>query len=248
MSAFLYYLPGSPTNDDFKAARGYALVAGIARTQCSRGPDGAAGTIAADPALIDPAQIKFQAAGQIWKKCPLRAGFVGYWKDNPPAEARLRREPLLAGHTVTAGGQDWTIPAARQYEEDADGYLISFSPVPRTLTLDAAGKWTPGDVTPRFRELWQLAGAFLDAEDQAVAEAPPDKKIVSFHFEQLDAFAEAAWTANYRVSPIELDLLGVYDHNSRQAVVDAVLDRDTWARLLKKKLAEQATRPPVRKP
>lgn len=248
MSAFLYYLPGNPAPDDFKQARGYALSSGLARTQCSRGPDGEAGTVAGDPACIDPAKIKFHASEQTWKKCPLRPGFVGYWKDTPPTEANLQREPLLAGHVVTAGGQAWTIPPARQYEEDGEGYLVSYSPLPRTLTLDAAGKWIPGEVTPRFRELWQLAGAFLDAEDRAVAESPPGSKVVSFHFEQLDALAEAAWTANYRVSPIELDLLGVYDHNTRQAVVDAVLDRDTWARLLKKKLAEQATPPAEKKP
>jgi hypothetical protein len=50
----------------------------------------------------------------------------------------------------------------------------------------------------------------------------------------------AALQVNYRVAAIELDMLGVFDIEARDQIIDALLDNATWRAWAKKKYSGPA--------
>jgi hypothetical protein len=93
------------------------------------------------------------------------------------------------------------------------------------MQLNAVGEWEPGGVKARYERLWQDAVLC----EQSVMEGVDAG--------DLNEIAVRALQANYRVSAVELDVLGVFDESFRNAVVGALIDLATWLDWLKKKAA-----------
>jgi hypothetical protein len=128
---------------------------------------------------------------------------------------------------------------ARRWHE-MNGQILWDYNLPRRMELTDEGLWVPGAVTARYGRLWTLAMAYEDAAQAALENAPDSDDSIRFAFEQIDELAVGALQVNYRVGPIELDCLQVYDMGFRQQVIDVLLDAKTWQTWVKKKLAEAA--------
>lgn len=251
MPAPLYFAANrSATNDQLRAARPYAIGERVAKAAVTgAGPSGAAGLLFADPERLEPQHLAYRPDVQRWRRDPSQpadgpAGeiWVGVYTDHRrPTPEELARSPLIPGpRLVLPDSHVWTIPKARQYEQHPDHGLLCYCPLPKRLTLDDAGEWVSGEVIPRFRKLWELAAAYAEAEELAAAEAPPDADTVVFTFDGLNDLAVAALAVNYHVGPVEIDLLDIFDVETRTRLIDTVLDRETWRRLLQKKTDQAA--------
>jgi hypothetical protein len=73
-----------------------------------------------------------------------------------------------------------------------------------------------------------------------VSAASDEDGSVRFAFDGIDTLAIGALQVNYRVGPVEMDLLGIYDDGVRQQLIDVLLDNATWQKWVKKKLADVA--------
>ena len=164
---------------------------------------------------------------QEWKQEIDTEYWVGMWRDKPPTPDTLARENQIAGHWLRLeDGHDWLLPLARHWSE-FDGEVKYERTLPARLTRTATGEWRSGDVKIRYRELWRLATELM----AAIAEGTVGQ------FTEYDNLVIECFQCNYRVSAIELDLLGVYDDHVRQRVPGILLDLENFNLLLKKKLA-----------
>lgn len=164
---------------------------------------------------------------QIWKQEIDCEYWVGMWRDpaKRPTPETLQRDNLIDGASLRLDdGHVWAFPMARHYEE-FDGEIIARRVLPSRLTRDPSGVWYPGEVKERYRELWRLATdmmtAIVDGTDW---------------FSEIDNLVIECFKTNYRVSAIELDLLGIHDDLVRVRVPRILLDMENWGTLLKKKL------------
>lgn len=186
------------------------------------GPGGQNGVIVSS----SDEQIGYYADKQTWAKEAEADYWVGYFNTNRPTPATLARGNIIPGETLLLDdGFAWEIPKARHFEE-FDGEVIWRPTLPSRLTRDELGNWVPGEVKERYRRLWELATGLMNA----IANEQPD-------YEGLDDLAMEAFACNYKVSAIELDLLGVYDETVRGRIARILVDLDGWVALSKKKLA-----------
>jgi hypothetical protein len=124
-----------------------------------------------------------------------------------------------------ADGRNWLLPMARHWE-DFEGQIKFVRTIPSRLTRDAAGNWFSGEVKERFRELWRLAAEYMQAYLEGTAAS----------FREIDNLVIECFKCNYRLSAIELDLLGLHEDHLRVRVPEILLDTDSFDALLKKKL------------
>lgn len=239
MTVFNYFLPDRRAislADLVAAGLGYAFAPETADTPRATftprpvigGPGGANGIIVAP---LDDRLPGYFPAKQTWKQDP--AGYwAGYWNDAPPTPDTLARSNQIGGAWLRLeDGRDWLIPKARHFDE-FDGEIVAVQQLPARLVRDELGNWVQGGIKERYRRLWDLTTEFV----QAVCD---DRQ----EFDKLDALAVEAFQVNYRVAEIELDLLGVYDLESRDRTIRIVTDLDGFAELLKKKQARRDSGP-----
>ena len=168
---------------------------------------------------------------QVWKREVGGDYWVGMWKDQPPTPDTLARANLIPGQWVRLGdGHAWLFPTARHWGEEDDRVVWECG-LPSRLTRDDSGRWVSGDVKPRYQELWRLATELLEAIWAGTAT----------QFAERDNLVIECLRCNYRVSAIEIDLLGVHDQQLRERAVEVLLDIDTLDTLLKKKLTTLGT-------
>ena len=170
---------------------------------------------------------------QIWKQEIDCEYWVGMWRDpaKRPTPETLQRDNLIYGASLRLDdGHVWDFPMARHYEE-FDGEIIARRVLPARLTRDPSGDWVPGEVKARYRELWRLATDLMAAVVDGTAG----------RFSEIDNLIIECFKVNYRVSAIELDLLGIHDDLVRVRVPNILLDMDNWETLFKKKLTTLAT-------
>jgi hypothetical protein len=177
---------------------------------------------------------------QTWKKVP----GCGVWcgmstADRPTPDALARSEQVTGVELTLDDGNRWLAPKARRWIEIDDRLLWDHN-LPRRMTLSDDGLWTPGAVKPRYERLWTLATAYEAAASEAVSAASDEDGSVRFAFDGIDTLAIGALQVNYRVGPVEMDLLGIYDDGVRQQLIDVLLDNATWQKWVKKKLADVA--------
>lgn len=166
---------------------------------------------------------------QIWKQELDCDYWVGMWRDKPPTPDTLARENLIAGAYLRLDdGHDWLLPAARHWEEFEDEIIYSRT-IPARLTRDESGDWCAGEPKRRYRELWRLATELM----AAIADREP--------FSQWDNVVIECFKCNYKISAIEIDMLGIHDDHVRNRVPRILLDLDNFDTLVKKKLTSLAT-------
>lgn len=238
MTVFNYFLPDRRSislADLVDAGLGYAFQPETADTPRAtftprpvvNGPGGSNGIVVSPSDRL----VGYYAADQTWKQDP--AGhWVGLWNDDRPTPESLARSNQINGAWLRLeDGRDWLIPKARHFDE-FEGEIVAVQQLPARLVRDELGNWIPGGIKERYRRLWDLTTEFV----QAVVD---DRQ----EFEQIDALAVEAFQVNYRVAAIELDLLGVYDAESRDRTIRIVTDLDGFAELLKKKQARRDSGP-----
>lgn len=206
--------------------------ASFAPRQVINGPDGQHGLIVSR----SDTHCGYYKNDQVWKKHTSGAYWVGMWRDNRPTPQSLARPNTIPGKSLLLDdGNTWEIPRARHFVEFDDD-IIALNALPTNLTLDATGNWVRGEVKRRYRKLWQLMSDYFTRVAEAVVGEHGEMRI-TFAYESNVAIE--AFTCNYRVSAIELDLLGIYDTDVHKHVIWIVTDEDGWEVLYKKKLNTQ---------
>lgn len=241
MGAFLYYVPGAhkQVTDALvaKAGLGYAFDAKPqGRPVMNHGPDGGAGIVLCDPARVRDIGVFGEA--QVWRQAPGRGYWVGWFKaDGLPGPEDLQRERLLTGHAVALGDERyWLVPVARRIEVEEDELVGAGCVLPRALGLTEDGEWSAGAVVPRYRALWGVAEQAWDVYMAGIGlevEGPE----LPFDFRGQVEGAVTVLAANYRVSAVEADILGLLTEETMVQILKAVIDAPKLDGVIKKKIA-----------
>ena len=236
MGCFLYFIPGAGAGvglTDFeRAGIGSAWPAERTKRETLQGPIGQGqGVVVADSRLGE-SRVGVFPDRQTWHKVPGSTAWCGYYSEDPPTPDDLLRADPLPGHRVTlADGRPWLVPVARGVAEDGWYHTL-----PRLSTLDESGDWTPGDVVPRYRELWETACKWWDAINEAQVEPTAEGARLTLDFAGIHDAAVVALAANYRVGRTEAAVLGLFDDRCVRDVLDALIDGPTLIEFAKKKI------------
>ncbi len=237
MAHLLYFWEdrSTATRDDVTAAGlGYALGDGLSFGECrSTGPGGRGGICLCRTAE----RFGFYPERQQWRKILNDKGlglWVGYWLESPPAPEELERPKLLPGFPVTLlDGETYQIPAAYEWREHDDRLKWSES-LPATADIDAKGEWSRGPVRPEYRRLWEIATNTFDVFYGGGN--PADRTIAA---SDLRAVAAEVLAVNYRLTGIEVALLGLFDDppNIARQILHATIGKPVIDAYLQKKTA-----------
>ena len=241
MSTFAYFVsgarPGWSHDKLVSLGLGYALEDKHTARGCDNGPGGQNGIVVCHGTNSD-GRLGYFPERQSWRKIPDTDLWCGCDNKEKPTPDDLARVQQITGQwQVLDDGHKWLLPTARRWVEMDDRLLWDYS-LPRRLSLNDNGQWVPGEVKPRYERLWAMAMAYEQAAADAAANATGD--VVRFEFPELDELAITALQVNYRVGPVECDLLGIYDDAARSRIVAVLLDDDTRNSWIKKKLPELA--------
>lgn len=238
MSVFLYWIPNvtSISVEQLRAhGLGYAFDDFRTPRGVDSGPDGMKGVVVCNGDNRDGG-LGYWPGRQTWRKIPGKDAWCGCYTDDKPRPDDLARKHQVTGRWLRLDdGHKWLVPMARRWLELDDQLLWDYN-LPRRLSLNETGEWALGDVKPQYEQLWKLAMAYEEAYQDAVANSDGDGT-VRFRFDDIDKLGVGALQVNYRVSAVELDLLGVYDDAIRQQIIDVLMDNDTWLNWVKKKAA-----------
>lgn len=221
---FYYYVPGRKTVREADVAElqlGHAASGGPTFAATTRGPDGGAGVVfswgAENLALAGHESVRWtkHSTLELW------AGVRGV-----PSPTQFARKEQYDGHWVTfADGQRWLVPVARA--------LSGASPLPKRVEWDGAS-WVAGDVLPRYRDLFSHAVRVWDMVRATVE----DGNSGEFTLDDQCMIAALALAVNYRVGPLEITALGLFDSRAEGLAVLAMVDWPSVAQL-KKSLASE---------
>lgn len=256
MSGFLYYIPeqqAQVTLEQLKAGGlEYAFETLPTASGVQGGPDGGSGVILAQEPFTPAHRIRYLPEQQTWRKlprieacetcegrepcktrelCETCQPWVGMYRDDPPGPQDLARREMLDGYLLELGdGRQWQIPVAREVCEK-DGRFVSESALPRRMELSQAGEFVPGDPLPQFASLSAAAAEYYDAFDRALKE---DGGKIRFEFD--DQAAVTVLAANYRISRLEVVMLGLLTYGGPYAVriLSLAIDLPGLAELQKK--------------
>ena len=249
MPGFLYYIPGGKAGLSLDEARSaglaYALDGPISTVGVRGGPDGGDGVLVALAKSVPAEELRYrpeQPDVQTWRKIPGCECWVGLSVLSPlPSPLSLARDRQLAGHEVLLGDDRlWLVPVARGWIEQ-DGELRWYQNLPQRSVLADDGRWSEGDVLPRYAPLWDLAMRFEDARRAAVtmaaAETPAggDAVRLQFDFDGLHDAAVRVLQENYRIAPAEAALLGLLTADISREILEALIDLPTRLDWFKKK-------------
>lgn len=247
MSNFLYFLSGVSNRKAAQVAIGeaglrYAIPGGFTSTEVTEGPSGGAGLLVAKDTSDLGSSFKMHT-DQVWRAVP---GSAIAWMGFYPAESEcptphpdgLLREDAISGHTVRLGdGNDWVVPLARAIVDGGKEGLMLHT-LPQTVGVDAKGAWSDGEIIRRFRPLNGLAERWWDkiikdSKDKNLEDA--GKITIPFSENDVRDGAMLALAVNYRVSPIEVAALELFDTANIREILGAVIDWPGFQELIKKK-------------
>jgi hypothetical protein len=211
---FLYFIPNHPggnvTRADFEAlGLGYALSVGDPDARvCRAGPEGLSGILAV-PSPVPGSGVDrgpdslYEPAKQVWRKGPGGKYWVGFYKNQPPMPASLRREKLIEGEpTKLSGGGEWLVPIARS--------VVRGTTLPKAMVLGEDNE------TWEQKELEEYAHLCRDAERawEVLSRTTTDEDgngVAKIGWQEGMRIAVSALSANYRVGPIEVAMLRLTD-------------------------------------
>jgi hypothetical protein len=238
---FYYWLPNQSRviklPELLEAGLGYAVEDKFTARGNDSGPDGNQGVVVCHGDNRD-GRLGYWPDKQVWKQIPGQDIWLGHYLEQRPKPKDLARAEQISGYWVRFDdGHQWLAPMARRWTELDDRLFWDYN-LPRRYSLNDNAEWVPGDVKPKYERLWTLAMQYDDQLFDAVASAEeePDGTL-RFDFPEINTLAVMALQVNYRVGASELDMLGVYDESSRQLILDALLDNQTWMKWIKKKQA-----------
>lgn len=237
MSGFYYWIPIERNTNSAalmermrKDGLAYAIDDRITSRTSDKGPDGNRG-VTVCRGKDEDGQLGWWPERQRWKRIPDIDIWCGMFTDAPPKPSELARSEQITGEWITLDdGNKWLAPTARRFV-DVDGQLRWTYNLPQRLTLDDGGQWVVGDLKPKYQRLWDMATKYLEAEQD-------EDGIYRFTLDELNDLAVSGLQVNYYVGAVELDLLGVFDEQSRQRIIAALLDLGTMAEWIKKNVAD----------
>jgi hypothetical protein len=233
MSCFYYWLPAAkqPTNSAaiIKSLResglGYAIDSRITSRTSDRGPDGQRGVVVCAGDNVE-GRLGWWPDEQTWKRIPGTELWCGMFTADRPKPDDLARTELVTGEWLTFDdGSTWMVPKARRWVEH-EGKLLWVMNLPQCLTLDEDGQWVQGGIKAKYQRLWELATAYESTADT--------DGVYRFTLSQLNELAISTLQVNYRIGPVEIDLLGVFDETIRHRIIDVLLDVATVVEWSKK--------------
>lgn len=252
MRGFLYFLPHARQSDMPGNLSQWGLShlvdddTTIHSRQAIRGPGasqdpgfviGSSANFEPEQVKHDPEKITWQKFPQVWPRAKGRAEpWIGWYEQHQPGEGDLRRTNQISGQRLkSADGQSWLIPHARVITEDGPRANL-----PLSFTLDdETGDWVAGQVLPRYRELWKHANACLEAMIQAADEAAREgKEQWGWTIPDHRPLIEEAFKVNYRVSEMELAVLGLLVTGVAGEVAQIITDASGWERIKKKEAVD----------
>jgi len=219
--SFLYFVPDRDTPPDrqelVRLGIDYAFDGQPEHrtsTSTGPGPESRGGVVLAQ-AGTDLRHVGYWPERQQWKPLPGGRGvMLGWFTDEPmpgPDDlARPRALQISGVPIVLADGRQWEVPTARISMLGDDGRVQSCDPrLPRRYEMSEAGELSAGDVSARWRWLWEVACRYFDWWHAATIEK--DQSIpADYPTAVLDAVR--ALKANYRLGPreaVELELFEV---------------------------------------
>lgn len=232
--SFLYFIPGRQSIDR-AAIESLGLGDRIDRHDVgliyANGPDGGAGLVICQSSEDNSPRVDM--ARQVWRAAPKRGAdvapyWIGYWQDRKPCEANLRRPKMLAGQSIELrDGEKWMVPRLVQFNEGTALHGITYSVrLPQVLDVDDSGELVTGQIDPRYQELWDegwRAHQSLTMQAEAAG-------VASMTITESIKFATRLLGWNYRVTPVEIAMLGLFDDALPIQVVCSAIDNDTfWA-------------------
>lgn len=250
MHGFFYFAAGvnapHPKHDALtRWGLGYACDGNgdiVRRDTIGTGPGGKPGVVFSRPGCGD---LGYYADKQTWRQIPpqlLADGappvWIGYDRRALPGPDNLRRVNQLAGHSVKlADGQHWLCPAAIAIDaENIRGDSPDWArTLPMRSTLDDEGHWQRSDLRSEYVALWEVAKAYWFAFHDAAIEVEPGTAGVRFDFAGAHDAVVTCLAANYRVGPVECDLLGLLDETVLTEVLQASIDWPTYRLWIQKK-------------
>lgn len=130
--------------------------------------------------------------------------WTGYNADDEPTPDGLSLGRTLGSIPwADAQGREWRLPRVGDVGDAGEHEPA----LPRSMGFDAAGQPTRGEVVARYRQLWDASGplwaTMVETKTCDTAEAA--------------VFATQCFAALYRVSHVELDLLGVFSEESQHS-------------------------------
>lgn len=230
MAGFLYFAPGDLATVSNSQANQWGLghVAGRDGSLTSRQVSASIGSGCVF-ALADDhrGSVKFDAEKQTWRKIPekftTRELWIGWWNDDRPGVSDLVRKNQLPGRMVELlNGERWQVPILRKWEYE-DRLQFSTT-LPTIIDFNDVGELVIGDVAPQYKQVWDLS--LRVAQRVVFGDA-------SVEFDEVIALAGPLLGLNYRVSIIEVVMLGLISTQEAQTIVRAALDLDTFEELLK---------------
>lgn len=221
---------GRPITKDGIAKLGlaYAFPAGIEGREVTRGLDGKAGYIFADPNRHTES-IGYFPDRQTWRKLPKVEGrpelWVGYWNEAKPGPGDLERPNQVPGEmVVTLGdGNQWMVPTLCEFDEaDRTGPCE----LPAPLDYDEHGNLFTGKPTGEYGELWDAihpvaVGLCFGSDDE-------DSEIKLPTMESLRDATFRLLRTNYVVSVPELVVLGCLRNDTTYRTIVMASCRGRW--------------------
>lgn len=184
--------------------------------------------------------LRYEAALQRWQKRPVTLlpdvsaeVWVGWEMGTSPDPAvYLARPHQLDSHPVElADGKTWNVPIVQAFFEH-EGRPSIATALPRLSKLADDGTWTMDEVRSEYAELHRYARAWWDQY------ASPDAQAAdAFTFDDANNACVVALAHNYRVSAVEVSVLGLLDAPSRGRVLMAMIDGERLIEYTQKKTA-----------
>ena len=229
----LYWIPNlteAPKTDKLaELGLGYVFDRMPMVTPLGVGPDGNSGHIA----TFNP-NPRYIAENQTWLELVDNQNgvWVGKFNQQELGPGDFARDEQLEGEVVNG----WQIPRAVEFL-DIDGVPFSRCGLPTHLKYAGNGQWYPGDVQARYSDLWTLATNYQEQLTKAILEGEqrPDGMVSYTRPNQFHAVAVSAIQTNYKVGPVELELIQAYDEEFASGVIDALLDVARYDAIVKKK-------------
>lgn len=230
---FLYFIP-QPAQDSRKRIKDLHLDAILGSHPkegkiLGNGPNGGPGTVYCHSSANEVPRIIL--AEQTWRSAPKSNGdsapyWIGFWTERKPTPATLAREKQLQGEKIEMkDGTKWVVPKLLEWKEDIERNLAVYSiAVPQILDIDDNWNLVPSRIDPKYETIWNEGWR---AHEAYVGQAIETGRAVMTVLEARTLAAQILGV-NYRVSPLEIAVLGLFDEDLAIRVVTSAIDSDMF--------------------